>query len=110
MALVDIAIGGRQYELTCRDGEEEHLRLIARMVDRKAAAAAEAMGGLNESRQLLLAALLLADEINDLSAATTKAPSDSPTLADASLATAIERLADRMESLAERVERETGNA
>ena len=105
MAQVDIRIGGRQYELSCRDGEEEHLRLIARMVDRKANSAAQTMGGLNEARQLLLAGLLLADELNDLSAKATGEPLPTPPSVDLSLATAIERLADRMESLAERLER-----
>jgi cell division protein ZapA len=109
MALVYIEVAGREYELACRDGEEEHLRQLARMVDRKAAAATEQMGGLNEGRQLLLAALLLADEINDLSATTTRAGRDPPGAGNASLATAIERLADRMESLAERVERNAVN-
>jgi cell division protein ZapA len=110
MAQIDIEIGGRQYEVGCRDGEEEHLRLIARMVDRKAIAAAESMGGLNETRQLLLAALLLADEINDMSAGATGERPQAPAPSDAGLATAIERLADRMESLAERVERDAASA
>jgi cell division protein ZapA len=104
MAQVDIRIGNREYELSCRDGEEDHLRLIARLVDRKAAAAAETMGDLNEARQLLLAALLLADELNDLSAGAVERPSVAPAV-DLSLTTALERLADRMESLAERLER-----
>ena len=104
MAHVDIQIGGRQYELACRDGEEEHLRSIARMLDRKAADVSQSMGGLNEARHLLLAALLLADELNDVRHG---APAPAP---DPALANAVERLAERMESLAERLEGEAANA
>lgn len=109
MAQVDIQIGGRQYELACRDGEENHLRSIAQMLDRKAADVSQSMGGLNEARHLLLAALLLADELNDVRAAT----ADSRLAAaapDPALANAVERLAERMESLAERLEGEASNA
>ena len=109
MAQVDIQIGGRPYELACRDGEEEHLRSIARMLDQKAADVSQSMGGLNEARHLLLAALLLADELNDVRAATTDSRF-SATAPDPALATAVEQLAERMESLAERLEGEVPNA
>jgi cell division protein ZapA len=98
MAQVDIEIGGHRYELACRDGDEEHFRALARMVNSKAAEAAKAMGGLNEVRQLLFAALLLADELNDLRA------SEAGGSPDSIFAVAIERLADRMDSLADGLE------
>ena len=106
MAHVDINVGGHHYELACRDGDEEHLRALGRIVDRKAADAARTMGGLNEARQLLFAALLLADELNDARTA----PGIAPAPADPPLASAIERLADRMEMLAERLEGEAPSA
>lgn len=109
MAQVDIRIGGRQYELACRDGEEEHLRSIARMLDRKAADVSQSMGGLNEARHLLLAALLLADELNDVRTAAADSRM-APAAPDPALANAVERLAERMESLADRVEAGVPNA
>jgi cell division protein ZapA len=109
MAQVDIQIGGRQYELACRDGEEEHLRSIARMLDRKAADVSQSMGGLNEARHLLLAALLLADELNDVRNATVDNRL-AATAPDHELASTVERLAERMESLAQRLEAEVLNA
>lgn len=110
MAQVSIQIAGRSYDLACRDGEEDHLHAIARMVDRKCADASQAMGGINEARQLLMAALLLADELNDMSAAASSDSPDAPAPSDAGLALAIERLAGRMESLADRLEDDAGNA
>jgi cell division protein ZapA len=112
MAQLKIPIGGHNYELACRDGEEEHLRAIARTVDRKCAEATQAMGGLNETRQLLFAALLLADELNDVRAAATASRLDAPPAPalGAMLAPAIERMAERIEFLARRLEGEAENA
>ena len=80
MAQVDIQIGGRQYELACRDGEEDHLRSLARLLDHKAANVSQSMGGLNEARHLLLAALLLADELNDVRTGASGAQLGTPAL------------------------------
>ena len=98
MAQVSLTVGGRRYDLACRDGEEEHLQMLAGLVDRKAQDAGQVVGSTNESRQLLLAALLLADELNDLR-------SGAPDPADAALARTIERLAERIEILADRLEK-----
>jgi cell division protein ZapA len=118
MATIDVEIGGFRYALSCRDGEEPHLRAIAAAVDSKANEASRTMGGLGEARQLLFAALLLADELNDMRAAKPAAtpapaaqaePAEPPTT-DPSLAIALERLADRLEALASRVETTPANA
>ncbi len=98
MAEVTIEVGGRRYDVACRDGEEEQLRDLARLVDEKAQQARTAVGGMNESRQLLLAALLLADELNDLRRG--QLPPDT----DAALAGLVEPLAARVETLAAHLE------
>ena len=100
MAQLDVQIGGHRYELACRDGEEDHLRFIANIVDTRIADAARTMGGLNESRQLLFAAMLLADELNDR---VDPVPGAAPA-GDLAVVNALERLADRMEHLAQRLE------
>jgi len=120
MAEVSLEIGGRSYPVHCRDGEEDHLRRIAGMVDAKAKDAERAVGGVNEARHLLFAALLLADELNDSRKAAPAA--DAPPEADPQptpqaqpiapktpvyqpdFAPIIEKLAARLESLAERLE------
>ena len=110
MAEVSVEVAGRSYPLTCRDGEEAHLRLIAGLVDAKAKDAARAVGGVNETRQMLLAALLLADELNDrrlADAPPAAAPAPDPT---PDLVPLIDILAGRMELLAERLENSPKNA
>ena len=111
MATIDIEIASRRYAVACRDGDEEHLRSLATLVDRRAHDAAEALGTLSETRQLLFASLLLADDLK------TKRPGDSGSAAqaaqeagaDPAVADALERLAERVEILAESLERAAGN-
>ncbi|WP_174274814.1 cell division protein ZapA, partial [Sphingomonas bacterium] len=61
MAQVTLSVGGRNYDLMCHAGEERHYERLAARIDAKAQAVRGAVGGVSESRQLLLAALLLAD-------------------------------------------------
>ena len=68
MANIDIEVAGRRYNVACRDGEEEHLRSVAAEVDRRAQDAHTALGSLTETRQLLFAALLIADDIKEIRA------------------------------------------
>jgi len=109
MANIDIEVGGRRYNVSCRDGEEEHLHSVAAEVDRRAHEAASAMGSLTETRQLLFAALLIADEMKDVRSGA-GIPDPVPLPPDPAVAQALERLAARMESLAESLERSGANA
>jgi len=103
MAEVTLDIGGRSYAVACRDGEEEHLIGLGRLVDAKAQDAGRAMGSMTENRHLLVTALLLADSMKEA-----PIPSSVPTDDDEETAEAIERLAEQMEKLAAMLE--TGGA
>ncbi len=105
MASVDIEVAGRSYSVACRDGEEDHLRSLAAIVDRRAADAVEALGALPESRQLLYAALLIADDLKETRAGA-GLPDPTPPPPDPAVAEALERMAGRLESLAGMLERE----
>ncbi len=58
MADVRLTICGRQYDVHCADGQEAQLEKLAALVDAKA----RSVGGGTETRQLLYAALMLADD------------------------------------------------
>jgi cell division protein ZapA len=107
MASIELEIGGRKYSIACRDGEEEHLRSVGAVVNRKAREAESALGSLGESRQLLFAALLLADELKDIRAGNAPPVEPDP---DPAVADALERVADRMEALAQRLENKGATA
>ena len=99
MAEVELTIAGRPYKVACRNGEEENLRAAGALVDAKSREALSGLGTLSESRQLLFAALLLADQIVD------GREVDIPTGPDPTLIERTERLAERLESIADALER-----
>ena len=103
MAEIDVIIAGRPYRVACRDGEEETLRAAARLVDAKSKEAIAGLGTLSEARQLLFAGLLLADQLID-----GKPEAAVPAGPDPELANRAERLAARLESLANSLEDEGG--
>ena len=109
MANIDIEVAGRRYNVACRDGEEGHLHAVAAMVDKRAHDAAEALGSLTETRQLLFAALLMADDIKEMRAGAGIAD-PAPPPPDPAVAQALERLAQRIESLADSLESGAGHA
>ena len=103
MANIDIEIAGRRYNVACADGEEDHLKSVAALVDRRARDAGQALGSLSEARHLLYAALLLADDLKDGgSGAAIAEPQPDPEVAEA-----LEALASRVEALADRLEART---
>lgn len=106
MAEVKIMVGGRQYGVHCRDGEERQIYELAEMISERVTKVSGSSGGLTEVRQLLYAALLLADELVDQRKASRvapppPAPAPPPPEDDHKLAEAIERLAFRAEGLAD---------
>lgn len=110
MATIDIEIASRRYSVACRDGEEDALRSAAAMVDEKAMKAASAMGTLSEGRQLLLASLMLADQLKDAAHGNAPAPDAvGREASDPQIAETLERLAERMEALADRLEHGRSN-
>ena len=98
MAEVELTIAGRSYRVACRAGEEENLVAAAALVDAKSREAIAGLGTLSESRQLLFAALLLADQIVD------GREVELPSAHDPLLVERHEKLADRLESLADALE------
>ena len=64
MADVRVTIAGTIHEVRCDDGQEARLRELATIVDAKA----ETVPGGSDTRRLLFASLLLADEVSELRA------------------------------------------
>lgn len=107
MADVRLNIAGREYLVTCRDGEEGRLSALGDIVDGKAQEAGGSSSGLNESRQLLFAALLLADEVVDARPTKGMASGSTAMNDDADMlkfAKTLDKLAERLESVADKLE------
>ena len=99
MAEVELTIAGRPYKVACRNGEEETLRQAGALVDAKSREALAGLGTLSESRQLLFAALLLADQVID------GREFEVPKGPDEELVQRANSLAERLESLADTLEK-----
>jgi cell division protein ZapA len=102
MAEVTISVGGYHYKVACRDGEEAHLERLGEMVNAKATEARNAVGNASEVRQLLLSALLFADETLEKHHGGAPIP---PPAIPGKLTASLEMLADRVELIATRVEK-----
>ena len=67
MAHVTIRINGYAYTIGCEDGQEGHLTQMAEDVERRITHIKKNFGGQSgEARLLMMASLLLADELHDL--------------------------------------------
>jgi len=109
MAQVTVRINGYSYVVGCEDGQEPHLLAMAEHVENRIASIKAVAGPSGEARLLVLAALLLADELHDvrldLKQARVAAPNGQAHPARAQkkekdLARALSRLANRAEEIA----------
>jgi cell division protein ZapA len=107
MAQVDVTINDRSYRIACDDGQEEHLTRLAAYIDGRVQELTESVGQVGESRLLVMASLLVADELSETleSLATLQDKLHSaPGTAEDNVADAMESLADRIERIAARLE------
>ena len=110
MAQVTVRINGYAYTVGCQDGEEHHLMQMAEQVERRIESIKAVAGQSGEARMLVMAALLMADDLYEMSrtlkdgqAATTLAgvapPAPTPAT-DAKLTRRLSKLAKRAEDIA----------
>lgn len=94
MSNVSLSIGGRNFTVSCADGEEAHVARLGRLIDQKVAAAG--LPGQSETMMLLFAALLLADDLHGAPAT----GGSSAALAEklGAIAARVENIADLLES------------
>ena len=106
MARVDISLAGRNYPIACDDGQEERVRRIAAYIDGKIATIAH-MPTATDTHLLVMASLMLGDELFDAQSRLegAAASSDAEAEADAAIAQSIGRLANRIETIAAKLER-----
>lgn len=106
MGQINVDIGGRSYGLACRDGEEERLSRLASHLASKAAELEGSLGQMSEPRLLLMAGILVTDELYDLR----ETPGGAHATAEARVGDTLNRLADRLESLALSLETAAGSS
>lgn len=65
MPMVDITVNGRRHAVQCGDGEEARVKGLAAYLDRKIAELAADGAKIGDARLMLLASLMVADELSD---------------------------------------------
>jgi cell division protein ZapA len=65
MGQVSVPVNGRLFTISCDDGQEPRIRRLAQYVDAKVTDFVADVGQVGEARLLLLAALVIADELSD---------------------------------------------
>lgn len=65
MSEVTLTINGASYEIACEPGQEDRLAELGARMDAKVSEIAENTGQAGQSRMLLMAALMLIDEIEE---------------------------------------------
>jgi cell division protein ZapA len=100
MAQVTIRINGYAYTVGCEDGQESHLEQMAADIEQRISSIKAIGGQSGEARLLMLAALLLADELHDIRTAQPAAPAEAPTKSDPEKRAKLRRLAARAEEIA----------
>ena len=113
MAQVAVRINGFSYIVGCEDGQEDHLQAMAAQVDNRIDSIKALGGSSGEVRLLLLAALLMADEIHDMriemealrESAGRPQPGGKDAKAEAAMAKRLGKLAARAEQIAATLER-----
>ena len=110
MPQVEIAINGRRYRIACDEGQEEHLARLGNQVDERVQGLVASVGQVGERRLLVMASLLIADELSEASAALDRrgdgAARNGEGGGDAdALAAALEAAAARIDDVAAGLER-----
>jgi cell division protein ZapA len=108
MAQVTIRINGYAYTVGCEDGQETHLEEMAGDIEQRISSIKAIGGQSGEARLLMLAALLLADELYDTrkaldlaqNAAATQQPLPPAEKPDPEKRAKLRRLAARAEEIA----------
>lgn len=65
MPMVEITVNGRRHSVQCGEGEEARVKGLANYVDRKVAELAVDGAKIGDARLMLLASLMVADELSD---------------------------------------------
>ena len=116
MAQVSVTIDGKTYRMACDEGQEEHLIDLAGRFDRYVGHLKGSFGEIGDHRLTVMAGIMVMDEFSELEKRVKGLESEIGTLRktrddalikadknDAALTGSLSGLAERMESLAERL-------
>ena len=104
MGQVVVTVNGRAFPLGCDDGQEARTRRLAQYVDGKVGEFVKTHGQIGEARLILLAALVVCDELSDTSDAFQQERSRPRSSEAGAAIQGIRAIAQRIDAIAERLE------
>jgi cell division protein ZapA len=112
MSQVSVTINGRQFRMACEDGQEGHLMNLARELDNRINHLRTKFGEIGDTRLTVMAAITVADELSEAGQRIKRleeelaalqnnqvALSDRNKAAQAAIATALSKAAERVENI-----------
>jgi cell division protein ZapA len=112
MSQVSVTINGRQFRMACEDGQEGHLMNLARELDNRINTLRTKFGEIGDTRLTVMAAITVADELSEAGHRIRRleeelvalqdvqvAISDRNKSAQAAIAAALSKAAERVENI-----------
>jgi cell division protein ZapA len=113
MSHVTVNINGRQYRMACEDGQEDHLSQLAAGLNERVEQLRGSFGEIGDNRLVVMAALMLGDELSEAKQRIGKLEGEVTGLQDARVAAADRSQSTQaavvaaLNAAAERIERVT---
>jgi len=117
MPLVNVLVNGRAYTVACDEGEEDHVRDLGQFLDQRVRELSGSVGQVGDARLLLMAGLVISDELSEALAKLQERDNELQSLKSARAQTAdalessqehaaqaIEEAASKLEAIAARLE------
>jgi cell division protein ZapA len=117
MPLVNVLVNGRAYTVACDEGEEDHVRALGEFLDKRVRELSGSVGQVGDARLLLMAGLVITDELSEALAKLQERDNELQSLKSARAQTAeelqryedrasqaIEDAASKLEAIAARLE------
>jgi cell division protein ZapA len=108
MPTVEIMVNGRRHAMQCGEGEEQRLKRLAAYVDRRVSDLARGAMQVGDSRLLIMASIMVADELSDAFDEIKRLQSmveERSNTSEQQAATAVERVAQQLDAIAAQLEK-----
>ena len=95
-SVVEISVNNQIYKISCEEGQEEHIKNLAKFINSELEKLVSSVGQIGEARLLLMTCLIIADKLKDES-------SLSKSLDHDFLLEALQKITHRVETVADKI-------
>ena len=95
-SVIEIIVNNQIYKISCEEGQEEHIKNLAKFINNELEKLVSSVGQIGEARLLLMTCLIIADKLKDES-------SLSKSLDHDFLLEALQKITHRVETVADKI-------